>query len=91
MTTSGVPDRSGQAPAELEARLADLPQGYVLADHPTGAWTLKLLIVAALLLLVVELLARRPPARDSATDAGVRSSDRPGQTEAENLGPPVRG
>jgi len=33
---------------------------YVLADHPTGATTLTLLIVAALLLLLVELLARRP-------------------------------
>jgi hypothetical protein len=35
---------------------------YILADHPTGSWTLTLLIVAALLLLVVELLARPPEA-----------------------------
>jgi len=64
---------------------------YVLAAHPTGAWTLKLLIVAGLLLLVVELLAR-PPAPDSATDPGVSSPDRPeARTDAENLGPPVRG
>jgi hypothetical protein len=64
---------------------------YVLADHPTGAWTFKLLIVAALLLLVVELLAR-PPAFDSATDTAAPLSDPPGaQTEAENLGPPVQG
>jgi hypothetical protein len=64
---------------------------YVLADHPTGAWTLKLLIVAALLLLVVELLAR-PPVPDSATDAETPSSDHPAtQTETESLGPPVRG
>jgi hypothetical protein len=40
---------------------------YVLADHPTGSWTLKVLIVAALLLLIVELLAR-PPAPATATD-----------------------
>jgi hypothetical protein len=40
---------------------------YVLADHPTGSWTLKVLIVAALLLLIVELLAR-PPAPATTTD-----------------------
>lgn len=33
---------------------------YVLADHPTGAYTLTLLIAAGLFLLVVELLARTP-------------------------------
>jgi hypothetical protein len=33
---------------------------YVLADHPTGAWTLVLLAIGALVLLVVELLARPP-------------------------------
>ncbi len=33
---------------------------YVMADHPTGAWTLTVLVVAVLLLLVVELLARPP-------------------------------
>jgi len=33
---------------------------YVLADHPTGGWTLGLLLSAGLLLLVVELLARDP-------------------------------
>jgi len=38
---------------------------YVLADHPTGAWTLGLLLAAALLLLVVELLARDPVTRDT--------------------------
>jgi len=35
---------------------------YVLADHPTGGWTLGLILCAALLLLVVELLARDPVA-----------------------------
>jgi len=34
---------------------------YVLADHPTGAFTLTLLLIAAVVLLVVELLARTPP------------------------------
>jgi hypothetical protein len=34
---------------------------YVLAAHPTGAFTLGLLLIAALVLLVVELLARTPP------------------------------
>lgn len=31
---------------------------YVLADHPTGAWTVRLLVAAAAVVLVVELLAR---------------------------------
>ncbi|MGH3306416.1 MAG: hypothetical protein ACRDOX_01900 [Nocardioides sp.] len=34
---------------------------YVLADHPTGAWTLGVVVVAGLILLVVELLAGGPP------------------------------
>jgi hypothetical protein len=34
---------------------------YVLADHPTGGWTLTLLLVAAIVLLVVELIARMRP------------------------------
>lgn len=33
---------------------------YVMADHPTGAWTLTLLVAAAVVLLVTELLARDP-------------------------------
>jgi hypothetical protein len=33
---------------------------YISADHPTGGWTLKLLLVAGLVLLVAELLARTP-------------------------------
>jgi hypothetical protein len=52
---------------------------YILADHPTGSWTLTLLIVAALVLLVVELLARSPAAAD------------PDQAEAESVGPAARG
>ena len=35
---------------------------YVMADHPTGAFTLTLVVGAALVLLVVELLARPAPA-----------------------------
>jgi hypothetical protein len=33
---------------------------YISADHPTGGWTLKLLLVAGFVLLVAELLARTP-------------------------------
>ncbi len=33
---------------------------YVLADHPTGGFTITLLLVAAVVLLVVELFARTP-------------------------------
>lgn len=33
---------------------------YVMAAHPTGGYTITLLVVAALVLLVVELLARSP-------------------------------
>jgi len=33
---------------------------YVLADHPTGGFTITLLVVAALVLLLVELFARKP-------------------------------
>jgi hypothetical protein len=39
---------------------------YVMAAHPTGSYTITLLVVAALVLLVVELLARSP-----ATDAPI--------------------
>lgn len=41
---------------------------YVMAEHPTGAWTLKVLAAATTALLIVELLARRPavPAPTSA-------------------------
>jgi hypothetical protein len=56
---------------------------YVLADHPTGAWTLKLLVVAALVLLVVELLAQ-PPAEVEEAAADEEAAD-------EEVGPPVRG
>lgn len=42
---------------------------YALADHPTGAWTLTLVLVAGAVLLVVEVLAR-PPASSEA--GGVR-------------------
>jgi len=33
---------------------------YVLADHPTGAWTLGLVVITGLILLVFELLAAGP-------------------------------
>lgn len=33
---------------------------YVMADHPTGAFTFGLLVVAAVILLLVELLSRPP-------------------------------
>jgi hypothetical protein len=64
---------------------------YILADHPTGAWTLKVLIVAALVLLVVELLAR-PPAPGAAADPSGSSPEQTAEaSETENLGPPVPG
>lgn len=34
---------------------------YALADHPTGTWTLWLIVVAALILLVLEVIARMAP------------------------------
>jgi hypothetical protein len=40
---------------------------YVMAAHPTGAFTITLLVIAALVLLVVEVLARSPePTADTA-------------------------
>ena len=35
---------------------------YVLADHPTGAWTLGVVAIAGLILLVIELLTGGPTA-----------------------------
>ena len=35
---------------------------YILADHPTGAWTLGVVAVAGLILLVIELLTGGPTA-----------------------------
>ncbi|HEU5454340.1 MAG TPA: hypothetical protein VFU85_01520, partial [Nocardioides sp.] len=43
---------------------------YVLADHPTGAWTLGVVVIAGLILLVVELLAGGPPAATQDPPAG---------------------
>lgn len=40
---------------------------YVMAAHPTGAFTLALLAIAAVVLLVVELLARPPVAVPAST------------------------
>jgi hypothetical protein len=42
---------------------------YVMAAHPTGAFTITLLLVAGVVLLVVELLARPPAAPVPAVDA----------------------
>jgi hypothetical protein len=47
---------------------------YVLADHPTGAWTIGVVAVAGLILLVLELLAGGPPAPD---DVPVASAGHP--------------
>jgi hypothetical protein len=49
--------------------LAVVVLAYVLAAHPTGAFTIVLLAVAAVVLLVVELLAR-PPVAVPASTAG---------------------
>jgi hypothetical protein len=40
---------------------------YVMADHPTGRFTIILLIVAAVVLLITELLARPPAAVEAET------------------------
>lgn len=46
---------------------------YALADHPTGAWTLTLVLIAGAVLLVVEVLARPPgPTGATEADGGVR-------------------
>jgi len=42
---------------------------YVLADHPTGSWTLKVLLVAVVLLLLLVVLARPPRPGDAAESA----------------------
>ncbi|HTY73730.1 MAG TPA: hypothetical protein VMI11_15130 [Actinomycetes bacterium] len=42
---------------------------YVQAAHPTGSWTLKLLVLMVVLLLVLEFLARPAGAASDTTDA----------------------
>ena len=42
---------------------------YVMADHPTGGFTITLLVVAAVVLLVVELLSRPPAAAEPSSTA----------------------
>ena len=42
---------------------------YVAADHPTGSWTLRLLVVTVAVLLVLEVLAR-PPRADASAAGG---------------------
>ncbi|HEX4688560.1 MAG TPA: hypothetical protein VH228_17400 [Nocardioides sp.] len=64
---------------------------YVLADHPTGAFTLKLLIVAAVVLLIVELLAMPPAHDEPGDDSAVPSDQTAADSEPENVGPPVGG
>ncbi|WP_328530681.1 hypothetical protein OG984_05770 [Nocardioides sp. NBC_00368] len=44
---------------------------YALADRPTGAWTLTLVLIAGVVLLVVEVLARQP-VHGETTEAEVR-------------------
>jgi UDP-N-acetylmuramyl pentapeptide phosphotransferase/UDP-N-acetylglucosamine-1-phosphate transferase len=41
---------------------------YIMAAHPTGNFTIVILVIAAVVLLVVELIAR-PPATDAADAA----------------------
>jgi hypothetical protein len=45
---------------------------YVAADHPTGSWTIKVLLVAVVVLALLEILARPPRAGEGAqgVDAG---------------------
>jgi len=51
---------------------------YVLADHPTGAFTLTLLLIAAVVLLVVELLARTPPRVEAESEPPVTAGAKDG-------------
>jgi len=53
---------------------------YVSADHPTGGWTLKILVVAGLVLLVCELLARTPPAAEPTGPQPARDRPPPPQS-----------
>ena len=46
---------------------------YVLAAHPTGAFTIVLLLVAAVILLAIELLARPPAATAPLATSGTSS------------------
>jgi hypothetical protein len=60
---------------------------YVLAAHPTGAFTIILLAVAAFVLLVIELLARPPagtaPPKEPTDGPGpAEHLEHPEQTEA---------
>ncbi|MFL6003472.1 MAG: hypothetical protein ACJ72P_11730 [Nocardioides sp.] len=50
---------------------------YVLADHPTGAWTLGVVVVAGLILLVIELLTGGPSAPDDVPDLPAASAGHP--------------
>lgn len=49
---------------------------YVMEDHPTGRFTLILVVVTAVILLVVELLSR-PPAPTAGEDAGAPAGTPP--------------
>jgi hypothetical protein len=53
---------------------------YVLRTHPTGGWTLGLILIAALVVLLVELFARPPVAQAEAAET---SPPPPEATSAE--------
>jgi hypothetical protein len=44
---------------------------YLMADHPTGGWTLGLILVAGVLLLLAELLAQQPAEAAEVVDDAV--------------------
>jgi hypothetical protein len=50
---------------------------YILADHPTGAWTIGVVAVAGLILLVLELLAGGPSAPEDVPDLPAASAGHP--------------
>jgi hypothetical protein len=50
---------------------------YILADHPTGAWTIAVVAIAGLILLVLELLAGGPSAPEDVPDLPTASAGRP--------------
>jgi hypothetical protein len=66
----------GQYRRQIEAGLAGLViLLYVLRTHPTGAWTLGIILIAALLVLIVELFARPPAQTPPVTETAAADGD----------------
>jgi hypothetical protein len=59
---------------------------YVLAAHPTGAWTLGVVVVAGVVLLVIELLGKPPAPGENTTPTVAEESAEAGETASEDTG-----